>query len=71
MTPPHANRRPCPSCGAPVPPRRYLCRACWFALPAPARSALSKRDGQAMTRLRALHDQLRNQVPLRSIRVPP
>lgn len=71
MTPTHADRHPCPSCGAPVPPRKYLCRACWFALPAGTRTALSKRDSQATVRLRALHNQLGDKVALGSIRVPP
>lgn len=63
---------PCPSCR--TRPRRagqYLCPACWSALPPAAREALGRRDGHALARLRSLHTQLGQHVPLADIRVIP
>ncbi|MEU3268732.1 hypothetical protein [Streptomyces bacillaris] len=63
---------PCPSCR--TNSRRagqYLCPACWSALPQAAREALGRRDGNAMARLRSLHTQLVQHVPLADIRVMP
>ncbi|MET7809819.1 hypothetical protein ABZT26_03030 [Streptomyces sp. NPDC005395] len=47
----------------------YLCLDCWNALPADARHALNRRDRHAFARLRQLHAQLRDGVPLNRIEV--
>jgi hypothetical protein len=60
---------PCPSCRRPKGPGKYLCSGCWFTLPQPARSALNRRDTHAHARLRELHSQLANDVPLHEIQV--
>ncbi|WP_262702010.1 MULTISPECIES: hypothetical protein [Streptomyces] len=60
---------PCPSCRRPKGRGKYLCGACWFTLPQPARSALNRRDDHAMARLRELHSQLTGGVPLHEIQV--
>lgn len=60
----------CPGCpNGRKPPGRYLCRACWFALPEAARRLLNRRDSRAFARLRQLHDQLDRRVPLAEIRI--
>lgn len=46
---------PCRSCLTPKPSRFYLCGSCWDLLTPAARSALNKRDGQALARLRQMH----------------
>ncbi|WP_413102251.1 hypothetical protein [Streptomyces sp. Inha503] len=61
--------KPCLSCRRPRRPGQYLCRACWFKIPGPTRSALNQRDDRAMARLRELHSQLANDVPLSEIQV--
>lgn len=62
---------PCLSCRRPRRTGQYLCRACWFKIPGPSRSALNLRDSQAMVRLRELHTQLTADVPLAEIQVTP
>ncbi|MBM9621003.1 hypothetical protein ACFQ60_22535 [Streptomyces zhihengii] len=62
---------PCPSCAAPKSPGKYVCLDCWQALPAVTRRRLSRRDAQAMARLRELHRQLGCAVPLHKITVSP
>lgn len=62
---------PCLSCRKPRRAGQYLCRACWFRIPGPARSALNQRDSRAMARLRELHAQLAAGVPLDQIQVNP
>ncbi|MEH0547308.1 hypothetical protein QA802_30745 [Streptomyces sp. B21-105] len=61
----------CPACAQPRTAGHYLCRSCWFALPAPARAALSRRDRHALTRLRQLIDQLGKGQPPAAIEVTP
>ncbi|WP_055529731.1 hypothetical protein [Streptomyces graminilatus] len=58
---------PCRACRTPKPVRMYLCADCWDRLPRPARRALTRRDGQALARLRALHTQLDAGTPLPEI----
>ncbi len=63
---------PCPSCRTGLRAAgQYLCPACWAALPQAARKALSLRDRHALARLRSLHTQLGQRVPLADIRVMP
>lgn len=62
---------PCPSCRQPKGPGKYLCLECWQGLTDAARRALSRRDRQAMARLRELHRQLEARVPLAEIAVAP
>jgi hypothetical protein len=62
---------PCPFCRKPKARGKYLCWDCWDALPQPARRALSRRDTQAVPRLRELHAQIAAGVPLAEIRVAP
>ncbi|MGW1324810.1 hypothetical protein ACWD64_19985 [Streptomyces antibioticus] len=50
---------------------RYLCRTCWWTLPAAARASLSRRDRNALARLRQLVDQLRADTPLNRIEITP
>ena len=60
----------CPGCPDGVKhPGKYLCRACWFALPDAARRLLNRRDSRAYARLRQLYDQLGQGVPLAEIRI--
>ncbi len=41
MIPAAAGHRLCPGCKLGlIPKRRFFCRSCWFALPAPARMVL-------------------------------
>jgi hypothetical protein len=62
----------CPSCPSGMKgPGKYLCLGCWSGLTMTARRALNRRDGKAMTRLRELHRQLTNGVPLGEIQVTP
>lgn len=61
---------PCPArCTRTRAPGQYLCRTCWLALPAAARSLLNRRDSRAFARLRELHRQLDASVPLAEIRI--
>lgn len=61
---------PCPSCRQRSRrPGQYLCPACWAALPAPARRALSQRGTKAMSRLQELYEQLTNGVPPHQIQI--
>jgi hypothetical protein len=64
---------PCPSCRTGRKgPGKYLCPACWSALPAATQTALNRRNRvRAMARLRQLHDQLAADVPLNEIQVTP
>lgn len=62
---------PCPSCQGPRPAGVYVCRDCWYHLPAAARTALWRRDEQAAYRLRQLLDQLSTGTPLDHIRITP
>ncbi|TXS35139.1 hypothetical protein EAO77_37705 [Streptomyces sp. t39] len=71
MEVPTVRHTPCPSCRQPKSPRRYLCLACWCQLSDAARRALSRRDSQAMARLRELHRQLEAGVPPADIAVSP
>ncbi|MFE9684137.1 hypothetical protein [Streptomyces sp. NPDC006285] len=65
-------RIPCKSgCGGTRQPGRYLCLACWRALPAAARGALSRTDSRALARLRELHRQLDAGIPPAEIEVTP
>ncbi|MGW7359433.1 hypothetical protein ACWGI0_23065 [Streptomyces sp. NPDC054802] len=61
----------CPSCRSPKGAGKYLCWDCWSTLTSPARRALSRRDRQAVPRLRELLDQIAAGVPLAEIRVSP
>lgn len=61
----------CHGCGGKRHPRKYLCLGCWHCLPLAARQALSRRDGSGMARLRELHSQLDDNVPLSEIRISP
>ncbi|MFD0687362.1 hypothetical protein [Actinomadura fibrosa] len=61
----------CPACCRTRYARHYLCRPCWWTLPAPARAALNRRDRRAAARLIELHRQLRARVPLNEIEVTP
>ncbi|SNB89889.1 hypothetical protein SAMN02745831_06183 [Streptomyces sp. PgraA7] len=61
---------PCPSCRTRSRSTgQYLCPACWSSLPLSTRSALSRRDATALTRLRELHGHLDRGVPLAEITV--
>lgn len=62
---------PCPACDALKASRLYLCRGCWFTLPAAARRALNRHDAKAGARLLELHDQLADDVPLHKIAITP
>lgn len=62
----------CPSCRTRSRrPGQYLCPPCWNQLPPPVRRALTRRGdrGKALARLRQLHNQLENGVPLDEIRI--
>lgn len=59
----------CPSCKGPKRRHHYLCLACWYALPAPSRRALSARDPNAPLRLLELHRQLQDGVPVGEVRI--
>lgn len=48
---------------------KYLCPPCWRALPAAARRALGRHDGQAFARARELHRQLAAGVLLSRIQI--
>lgn len=62
---------PCPCCktGRRVP-RKYLCRYCWFKLPARSRQALNLRDLDAMFRLQMLYRKIGAGEPLDQIQIP-
>jgi hypothetical protein len=62
---------PCPNCPGTRRPRRYLCGACWGALPEAAQRALKFRDRQAVARLQQLHRQIAADVPLNRIEITP
>lgn len=59
----------CPSCSLPRRAGHYLCGACWPALPARARTSLTRRDRLARTRLRELLNQIHDGTPLDKIEV--
>ncbi|MFB6423654.1 hypothetical protein ACFCXC_18200 [Streptomyces microflavus] len=60
----------CPGCRTrPKGTGRYLCLSCWSTLPMPTRRELRRRDPQAFARLRSLHTQLDQGVPLTEIAV--
>jgi hypothetical protein len=62
----------CPSCRTRSRrPGQYLCPACWGQLPRPTQRALTRRGDRslALARLRQLHAQLANGVPLDEIRI--
>lgn len=61
----------CPACRGARYERHYLCRSCWWTLPAPARAALNRRDRRAAARLIELHRQLHAHVPMHEIEVTP
>lgn len=61
----------CPACHKPRAARQYLCRGCWYTLPAATRQELSKGDKHAFARLRHLHDQIAAGTPLANIHIPP
>jgi hypothetical protein len=71
MTPPRTHHRPCPSCNGTCPSGKYVCRDCWYLLPAAARTALSKRDKQAAGRLQELLKQLAAGAILDKIEISP
>ncbi|GAA3223093.1 hypothetical protein [Actinocorallia longicatena] len=60
---------PCSSCGKPKPVGAYLCRECWWTLPARTRSRLNRRDDLAMRRLADLHAALQKGTALHKIQV--
>lgn len=68
---PRLSDTPCPVDQQPRNAGQYLCRHCWFALTPQARRALNRRDALAGQRLRELHRQLNNGVPLNEISVTP
>ncbi len=59
----------CPACKEAKAPRQYLCRGCWFTLQPATRTALNKRDGNAMRRLSDLYEALRQGTALHQIEV--
>ncbi|MEW2570472.1 hypothetical protein [Streptomyces sp. NPDC047070] len=61
----------CPADDRPRRTGQYLCPGCWFTLPAAARTALNRRDDQAVPRLQELLDQLGHGVPLDRIEITP
>lgn len=62
----------CPACRtSPRRPGQYLCPDCWGQLPARAQRSLNRRDRLALPRLRELHDQLAEGIPLTEIDVAP
>jgi hypothetical protein len=62
---------PCRSCQQPRRAGQYLCRDCWYQLPAHTRSALNRRGGGAIGRLSELYAQITEGVPLAEIEVAP
>ncbi|MFJ5890366.1 hypothetical protein [Streptomyces californicus] len=68
---PHPPTAPCPACRAPKAPGQYLCRTCWFTVPAPARRALNRRDTKATARLRALLGHINRGLPLAELEITP
>lgn len=60
---------PCPSCSSAKGPGKYLCPSCWSALTGPAQRALSRHDDRALTRLRELHNQIGQGVPLPDVSI--
>jgi len=60
----------CPACPSGMKGQgKYLCLGCWNTLPMAARRALNRRDSRAFTRLRMLHRQIGQGVPLAEIRI--
>lgn len=58
----------CPACRKkPRRKQQYVCRGCWYTLPSGTRSALNRRDDDAVRRLQQLHQELEDGVPLRNI----
>lgn len=62
---------PCRSCRKPKPSRFYLCPDCWAQLTPAARRALNVRDGQALARLRQLHNHIDSELPLADLEITP
>lgn len=60
----------CRACKGPRHASHYLCRDCWGSLPRAARTALTQRGPQALARLRSLHDQIDEGLPLSAICIP-
>jgi len=62
----------CPGCPSGAKgPGKYLCGTCWYALSPTARRLLSSSGSRAFGRLRQLHRQLDQGVPLAEIRIAP
>jgi len=62
----------CPACRTNLRrPGQYLCPGCWGQLPDRAQRSLNRRDRLALARLRELHDQLAEGLPLHEIDVAP
>jgi len=60
----------CPACPSGMKgPGKYLCGTCWYALTPAARRLLSSSGSRAFGRLRQLHRQLGQGVPLADIRI--
>ncbi|KUN37737.1 hypothetical protein AQJ30_15755 [Streptomyces longwoodensis] len=62
---------PNPACDGRRRTGQYLCWDCWDALPAPARTQLSRRDPAARARLQLLYRQLQAGVPPQRIQIEP
>lgn len=61
----------CRACRGPKTLGQYLCRTCWFTVPAPARRALNRRDTKAMARFRALLHHIDSGLPLAELEITP
>jgi hypothetical protein len=59
----------CPACPRTRNRGHYLCPTCWRTLPAITRGRLALSDPHAFRRLRELHGQIAEHVPLAIIRV--
>lgn len=60
----------CPGCPSGMKATgKYLCLGCWNTLPMTARRALNRRDSGAFARMRELHRQIADGVPLADIRI--
>lgn len=60
---------PCRACRTPKPSRFYLCGNCWDQLTDATRSALERRDGKALARLRQLHAHIDSGHPLAELEI--
>ena len=61
---------PCPAdCGRTRESDKYLCRTCWFELPAETRRTLNRRGAGAIHRYLRLIDQIHDGMPLDTIRI--